>query len=155
MAEDGGWSSLTSFIIFLARKIIKRKAAFLHFLKVGNDTGLLLKHAFKSLPGVKIHVVSPHQQIICADIKKTAREIKRSRDGPLEPHSIFLSWSVLIFNSSDSASCVRPPVLLSSLILFPNSTWLKYISLSFPPAAESRRYIARIWTALCRLKRVH
>ena len=51
------------------RKKIKRNTAFLHILKVGNDTGQLLKHAFKSLPGVKIHVVSPHQQIICADIE--------------------------------------------------------------------------------------
>ena len=49
------------FIIFHVRKKIKRKAAFLHILEVGNDTGQRLKHAFQSLPGVQIHIVSTHQ----------------------------------------------------------------------------------------------
>ena len=65
----GGKSRLAAsnrfFIIFHARNIIKRKAAFLHILEVGNDTGQLLKHAFKSLPGVKIHVL---YHFLCKDL---------------------------------------------------------------------------------------
>ena len=62
------------------RKKIKRNTAFLHILKVGNDTGQLLKHSFKSLPGVQVHIVAPHQQIIRADVKiycKRNQQIQR------------------------------------------------------------------------------
>ena len=68
------------FIIFHARKKIKGKAAFLHILEVGNDTGQRLKHAIQSLPGVQIHMVSTHQQIIRADIEingKRNQQIQR------------------------------------------------------------------------------
>ena len=46
--------SNSRYIIFRMRKKIKRNTAFLLILRVGNDTGQLLKHAFKSLPGVKM-----------------------------------------------------------------------------------------------------
>ena len=68
------------FIIFHARRKSREKPPFLHILKVGNDPGQLLKHAFKSLPGVQIHIVSTHQQIIRADIEincKRNQQIQR------------------------------------------------------------------------------
>ena len=60
------------------------KPPFLHILEVGNDTGQLLKHAFKSLPGVQIHVVSPHQKIICADIQFFRQRFLCQTSGPSE-----------------------------------------------------------------------
>ena len=73
MGYDGkSWLAISNQLLLypMRGRKSREKPPFLHILKVGNDTGQLLKHAFKSLPGVQVHEASPHQQIICADIKR-------------------------------------------------------------------------------------
>jgi hypothetical protein len=80
MAAGVGYISLTDFLLYSTRERKSRGTPpFLHILKVGNDTGQLLKHAFKSPPGVQVHVVSPHQQIIRADIEINCKRNQQIR----------------------------------------------------------------------------
>ena len=69
----------------------EKSRLFLHILEVGNDTGQLPKHAFKSLPGVQIYVskaLNAYQafDIVFVCIRRGIRETKKT-PGRKESHS--------------------------------------------------------------------